>query len=105
MPCEVVTVDDAIGRASARAAEAGGDPAKRASVAAEEKRIAALHLDDFQYKWLARWRRTPAFQEWQARYKAGALAAFNFAEHAGHPTHVDDLPTRLLTYADIELIG
>jgi len=105
VPGAVATVDDAIARASARAAAAGGDPAKRASIAAEEKRIAALHLDDFQYKWLARWRRTPAFQEWQARYKAGALAAFDFAAHAGHPTHVDDLPSRLLTYVDISLVG
>jgi hypothetical protein len=90
----VVTVDAAIARATAAAA-AG----QLAEQEAAEASIARVYVDDFHYRWLARWRTTPALVAWRARYDAGALPGWDAAAHVGHPTHTDELTTRLLRYS------
>ena len=77
----VVTVDDAISRASTQPEEA-------------EATIAAAHLDDYHYRWMARWRTTPAFASWHRECAAALIR--NGSAHVGHPSHVEDLPARLL---------
>ena len=84
----VVTVDQAIGVLRA--------PPTPADAEAAEQTIAAACLDDFQYRWLARWRTTPSYRAWRARFDHGELAAFEPAKHVGHPAHVDDFSARLL---------
>ena len=59
----VVTVDRAIARAAAA-------PPGSAEAEAAQATIAAAHLDDYYYRWLARWRTTPAFAAW-ARSERG----------------------------------
>jgi hypothetical protein len=53
-----------------------------------------VHLADFNYRWLARWRGTDSYKQWHARLLAGELT-FDFRALAGHPTHVDDLQAQL----------